>query len=45
MDGYAQSIPYHLFIFVFPLHKKLYLILFVLINFWTIFVSLRSLLA
>jgi len=38
LDGYAQSIPYHLFIFMFPLHKTLYLVLFVLINFWTIFI-------
>lgn len=42
LDGYLQSIPYHIFIFIFPLHKKLYLILFVLINFWTILVSPSS---
>ncbi|KAG6848264.1 hypothetical protein H0H93_001761 [Arthromyces matolae] len=38
VDGYLQSVPYHLFIFVFPLHRVLYLVLFVLINFWTIFI-------
>ena len=42
LDGYLQSLPYHIFIFIFPLHKKLYLGLFVVINFWTILVSLRS---
>ncbi|KAG6824770.1 hypothetical protein H0H92_005869 [Tricholoma furcatifolium] len=38
VDGYLQSVPYHLFIFLFPLHRMTYLILFVLINFWTIFI-------
>jgi len=38
VDGYLQSVPYHLFIFIFPLHRILYLVLFVLINFWTIFI-------
>ena len=38
VDGYAQSIPYHLFIFLFPLHRKLYLALFVFVNFWTIMI-------
>ncbi|KAI0784163.1 hypothetical protein C8Q75DRAFT_795112 [Abortiporus biennis] len=38
LDGYAQSIPYHLFVFLFPFHSKLYLVLFVLINFWTILI-------
>lgn len=38
VDGYAQSVPYHLFVFIFPLQKHLYLVLFVLINFWTILI-------
>ncbi|TCD66428.1 c-5 sterol desaturase [Steccherinum ochraceum] len=38
MDGFLQSIPYHIFIFMFPFHKKLYVILFVLINLWTILI-------
>jgi lathosterol oxidase len=37
-DGYLQSVPYHLFIFLFPLHRNLYLVLFVLVNFWSIFI-------
>lgn len=38
VDGYLQSVPYHLFIFLFPLHRMLYLGLFVLVNFWSIFI-------
>ncbi|KAI0087308.1 hypothetical protein BDY19DRAFT_1058158 [Irpex rosettiformis] len=38
LDGYLQSIPYHLFIYLFPLHQKLYLGLFVAVNFWSIFI-------
>lgn len=38
LDGYLQSLPYHIFIFLFPFHQKLYLVLFVLINFWSIFI-------
>ncbi|KAF9237661.1 C5-sterol desaturase [Melanogaster broomeanus] len=38
VDGYLQSVPYHLFIFIFPLHRWLYLALFVFVNFWSIFI-------
>ncbi|KLO17103.1 fatty acid hydroxylase [Schizopora paradoxa] len=38
VDGYAQSVPYHLFIYLFPLHRVLYLVLFVAVNFWSIFI-------
>jgi len=38
VDGYLQSVPYHLFIFIFPLHRLLYLVLFVAVNFWSIFI-------
>ncbi|PCH42137.1 fatty acid hydroxylase [Wolfiporia cocos MD-104 SS10] len=38
LDGYFQSIPYHLFIYLFPLHRMLYLGLFVLVNFWSILI-------
>ncbi|KZV60722.1 hypothetical protein PENSPDRAFT_593751 [Peniophora sp. CONT] len=38
VDGYFQSLPYHIFIFVFPLHRGLFLGLFVFINFWTILI-------
>lgn len=36
VDGFMQSFPYHLFPFIFPLNKYLYLIFFVLVNFWTV---------
>lgn len=39
LDGYFQSIPYHLFPYIFPLHQKLFIGLFVFVNFWSIFVS------
>ncbi|PVG02223.1 putative sterol delta 5,6-desaturase [Serendipita vermifera] len=38
LDGFAQSFPYHMFIVLFPLHRALYLVLFVLVNFWSIFI-------
>lgn len=36
IDGFLQSLPYHLYPFIFPLHKIVYLILFVLVNVWTV---------
>jgi len=38
LDGYLQSVPYHFFIFVFPMHRILYLVLFVVVNLWAIFI-------
>lgn len=38
LDGYLQSVPYHLFIFIFPLHKYLYLGLFGFVNIWSILI-------
>ncbi|CAE7133802.1 unnamed protein product [Rhizoctonia solani] len=38
VDGYAQSLPYHLFIFLFPLQRWVYIGLFVVINCWAIFI-------
>jgi len=35
VDGFLQSSPYHIFVFLFPLHKFLYLGLFLFVNFWT----------
>jgi len=32
----VQSVPYHLFVFVFPFQKHLYLLMFVLVNVWTV---------
>ena len=36
VDGWLQSLPYHLYPFLFPLHKVLYLALFVFVNLWTV---------
>lgn len=38
IDGFAQSIPYHVFPFLFPLSKFAYIVLFVFINIWTIII-------
>ncbi|KAF7798739.1 hypothetical protein EIP86_009964 [Pleurotus ostreatoroseus] len=39
LDGFAQSLPYHFFPFIFPLHQKVFLGFFVFVNFWTILAS------
>jgi len=36
VDGWAQSLPYHFFVYMFPMSTKLYLILFVLVQGWSI---------
>lgn len=36
IDGYLQALPYHIFPFIFPLHKVLYLLLFLFVNLWTV---------
>jgi Delta7-sterol 5-desaturase len=38
LDGFSQSIPYHVFPFILPLQKVAYVALFIFINFWTIFI-------
>jgi lathosterol oxidase len=38
LDGFAQSLPYHIFPFLFPLQKLVYVLLFVLVNIWTIII-------
>jgi lathosterol oxidase len=38
IDGWAQSVPYHVFPFIFPLQKLAYVLLFVFINIWTIMI-------
>jgi lathosterol oxidase len=37
-DGFAQSVPYHVFPFILPLHKFSYLVLFTFINIWTVMI-------
>ncbi|CAK9301603.1 unnamed protein product [Gordionus sp. m RMFG-2023] len=36
LDGFAQSLPYHIYPFLFPLSSHLYLLLFVSVNVWTV---------
>lgn len=38
VDGFVQSLPYHIFPLFFPLHKVLYLFLFTFVNFWTVMI-------
>lgn len=38
LDGWAQSVPYHVFPFIFPLQKFAYIGLFITINIWTIMI-------
>ncbi|TKY84663.1 hypothetical protein EX895_006565 [Sporisorium graminicola] len=38
VDGYVQSLPYHIFPFVFPLHRVLSICLFVFVNLWSILI-------
>ena len=38
VDGYFQSLPYHWYPFLFPLHKVIYLFMFTFVNFWTVMI-------
>ncbi|GAB1318052.1 c-5 sterol desaturase [Madurella fahalii] len=38
LDGYVQSLPYHVFVFICPVQKYLYLVLFILVQIWTILI-------
>lgn len=38
LDGYAQGVPYHLFVFIFPLQKFAYIALFTFIQIWTVMI-------
>jgi Delta7-sterol 5-desaturase len=37
-DGFAQSLPYHIFPFIFPLQKLAYVGLFAFVNIWAIMI-------
>lgn len=43
LDGFLQSVPYHVFPFIFPLQKFAYLGLFVFIQVWTVMIRKPSL--
>jgi len=36
VDGFLQSLPYHIYVFLIPLNKYVYLMLFFFVNMWTI---------
>jgi len=36
IDGFLQSLPYHVFIFIMPLHKFVYIGLFLIVILWTV---------
>jgi len=36
LDGFAQSLPYHIYVFLFPMNKALYMGSFMFVNIWTI---------
>jgi lathosterol oxidase len=36
LDGYAQSVPYHLFVIFCPMNVFVYMLMFVLVQLWTI---------
>lgn len=36
VDGFMQSVPYHIYPFMFPMHKVAYLVLFIVVNIWTV---------
>ncbi|PYH77746.1 sterol delta 5,6-desaturase ERG3 [Aspergillus uvarum CBS 121591] len=38
LDGWSQSVPYHVFPFIFPLQKLAYVFLFGFINLWTVLI-------
>jgi Delta7-sterol 5-desaturase len=38
VDGFVQSLPYHIYPFIFPLQKVAFIALFVFLNFWTIMI-------
>ncbi|KAG0175424.1 c-5 sterol desaturase [Apophysomyces sp. BC1034] len=38
VDGYLQSVPYHLYVYCLPMHKWLYMFMFVFVNVWTVMI-------
>ncbi|KAI7873907.1 hypothetical protein K492DRAFT_211874 [Lichtheimia hyalospora FSU 10163] len=38
LDGYFQSVPYHLYVYLFPMQKWQYIFMFVFVNCWTVMI-------
>lgn len=36
LDGFAQSVPYHLYVFFFPMHSRLYMATLAVVGLWTV---------
>ncbi|EFC50511.1 C-5 sterol desaturase [Naegleria gruberi] len=36
LDGWAQALPYHIFVYLIPMNTKLYISLFVVVQLWSI---------
>jgi len=36
VDGWLQALPYHIFVFIFPFQKLLYIAMFIFVQLWTI---------
>lgn len=35
VDGWSQGMAYHIYVFLFPMHKVVHLLSFIFVNFWT----------
>lgn len=38
MDGFIQSLPYHMYAYMIPMHKYMYLGMFAFVNCWTVMI-------
>ena len=38
LDSYIQALPYHIFVFLFPIHIGVYLVALVFVTLWTFFI-------
>lgn len=36
LDGWSQALPYHVFIFLFPMQRHIYLALFIMVQIWSV---------
>ena len=36
LDSFAQGVPYHIYPFIFPLHKYVFIALFIFVNMWSV---------
>mmetsp|Transcript_32431 Transcript_32431/g.83999 ORF Transcript_32431/g.83999 Transcript_32431/m.83999 type:complete len:276 (-) Transcript_32431:31-858(-) len=36
VDGFMQGLPYHVYVYLFPMNKFLYLFMFLFVNMWTV---------